>query len=340
MLTNLHNNFHAGYYYLIKELAKHEKVACYGNFDTRRKLFPLDINNSFFARANLKFGKGWHKLSKKLSRKKRVGDIKRLSEDFDVAIVLLNSFFAQVGYSQNVDFIKCRKVNIIADIHLGYGDYLRCIQKVKFDLILFVYKWWMNKLRGKVQSEVGLLPHSVNTEIFKDYGLPRKYDVVSAGTRFSEAYPLREKIYNAFSTDSSVKFSMPIHPQLTMKRPRFASDFNSHMIRENYARFLSQSKIFAFGSSIHNYALAKYVEGMASGTLVLAPKPKDFEHLGFKPYRHFVPITSGDFNSLAHHYLKFPYARRTITEKARKLVEDYHSTKIRCQQLREFLHGL
>lgn len=339
LLTSMQNSFHAGYYYLIRELAKHEQVTCYTNFDTRRKLFPVNFTNPNFAGLNVKFGKGWHKLSKRFSRSRRIRDIKRLSENFDVAVVIENSFFAQVGYDKDAGFIQCPSVDLIADVHLGYGDNLNCLRKSGFDLVLFVYKWWMDRLKGKVASEVGWLPHSVNTDVFRDYGLPKKYDVVSAGM-CSEAYPLRSKMQTTFSNDPAIRFCMPVHPQFTMNRPRFCSDYSGEMIRENYARFLNESKTFAFCSSIHNYPLAKYVEGMACGTLVLAPLPKDADALGFASEVNFVSVDESDFYAKAKWFLSHPEERAVITRQAREMVERLHSTKVRVEELRRFLREL
>jgi len=73
---------------------------------------------------------------------------------------------------------------------------------------------------------------------------------------------------------------------------------------ENYTKFLSQSKIFIFGSSIYNYPLEKYTEGMACNTLVMAPMPLDGKDLHFVPDKNFVEVNQSNFVEKIRYYLK------------------------------------
>lgn len=338
LISNYHQGFHAGYFYLVHELARYEKVLAYSNFATRRRLLPIDFEMQLLKRFNYKLGKGWHVISKKVGAQKRIRDITSLSKDCDVAVVALNSFFGQLNF-RDASFIKCPKVLLIADLHFAPHRNMRCIEKSNFDLVLFVYKWWMEwwQKHHPTQS-VGWLPHSVETRIFKEYNQPKTYDVVCSGES-SDAYPLRALLTETY-LQSNLRFSRHSHPRMELNRDTLGSNITNKCVRENYARFLNASLLFAFCSSIYNYPLAKYFEGMAAETLCLAPTPRDAADLHFKSGENFVEISETDFLQKTRYYLSNDLERLQIIKNARSLVEREHSTIIRTQQFRKFLHEL
>jgi len=341
LLSNHLQNYHSGYYYLIQEVAKTEKIGCYSDFATWRKLLPIDFKLDLLRKANLKLGAKWNRLSRKCNAKKRVRKIKQAIQEFDpdVVLVMINDFFSQLNFG-DCSFITCPKVYLIADMHLAHRQHIKCIKRSHFDLVLFVYKWWKNKVGNQVRTKTGWLPHSVNTNVFREHHLPKLYDVVSAGHSFPDHYPLRYLIQNTLPNVSGLKFSMPTHPRLKMNQPKFQRDKSSFLIRERYAKFLNQSEMFVFGSGASNYPVAKYFEGMGSETLVLAPFPKDGKELGFVPNENFVEINGDNFVDKIKWYLKHDEERQRIIDCARETVLRDHSAEKRAKQLTDFLHEL
>jgi len=330
--------FHAGYYYLLEELTRREDVRFFGDFDARRKLLPLASKVELFNRGNWFLGKCLHRTSKKLGVKKRINGLKTAIKEFDpdVVLVRLNSFFGQLDF-RDCSFIPCPKVYLIADMHLWHKKQLDCVKQSEFDLVLFVYRFWMDKIKEKLGARVGWLPHSVPPKVFKDYG-PRTFDVVSSGHRFASDYPLRHLIHQYLQYNGGeISFSMPGHPQMTMDRK---GPDNGCLIRGNYAKFLASGKLFVFGSSNRNYPIAKYVEGMASGSLVLAPKPEDADELGFVDGENFVEINRSNFVEKIKYYLWHEVEMQRIVNNAKKLVLERHTTEKRVEQLIDFFHEL
>jgi len=339
-MSNFGENFHAGYYYLLKELAKKDEVLSYSNFATRRKLLPFSSEVGLMNNLNWKAGRLWYKLSKRYFARKRVAEIKEVvaTYDPDVVLVMHNGFFDQIGY-RDCSFISSPKVYLIADMHLFEGKHVQYINKSNFDLVLFVYKWWKDRVEHKVSAKVGWLPHSVNTKVFRDYE-EKCFDVVSCGHSLARYYPLRHKINEVLRQIKDVSFSNPQHPQLLMNRPVFNPDLSKYLIRENYAKFVSQGKIFIFDGGAVNYPVAKYVESMACGSLALAPKPKDADELGFVAGENFVEINNVNFVERIRYYLKHEKERQVIVDNARELVVERHSTEKRTDELMTFLHDL
>lgn len=339
LLSNHLQSFHTGHYYLIHELAKTEKIACYSDFARRTNLLPIEFDSDLLDNINFRLGSRLFRLSLKFNARKRVKEIKQAVQEFDpdVVLVVSNDFFYQLNF-KDCNFITCPKVYRIDDVHLSHHQQVQWIKKSRFDLVLFTYKWWETKVGKKVGTKTGWFPHSVNTNVFRDYNTPKLYDVVSAGRSSPGIYPLRCLIQETLPNVSGLKFSMPTHPQFKMTRQKLEAP--KLLIREDYAKFLNQSKMLAFGSSIYNYPVAKYVEGMGAETMVLAQFPKDGKELGFVPNQNFVEINGDNFVDKIKWYLKHDEERQRVIDCARETVLKYHSTKIRAKQLRDFLHDL
>jgi hypothetical protein len=110
LLSNHLQNFHSGYYYLIHEVAKTEKIGCYNDFSTWRKFLPIEFDVELLRKANLKVGSRWNRLSRKFNAKKRVRNIKETIKEFDpdIVLVMINDFFHQLNFN-DCSFITCPK---------------------------------------------------------------------------------------------------------------------------------------------------------------------------------------------------------------------------------------
>lgn len=316
----LETQYRADYYYLFTRLAQKVELTCVPHMDSQRKLIPIDSHRDLLWRGNWWLGKKWHKFRARLGARhelKRISD--KIQED-SPDVTLVHGTFSAFG--RDCSFIKGRKALLVADFHKP--GLLTLVKRSGFDVVIFLYKWWMDRLRDQLDCPVAWLPHSVETDVFKDYGV-KTYDVGSSGTLYERVYPFRTLIKSSLSKAQGINFFMPMHA-------RFKG-----LIREDYARFISQCKIFIFGSSIYNYPIMKYTEGMASGSLVMAPTPKDAEELHFIPSYNFVEAGPRDFLEKIQHYLRQDEERQSIIEEARHTVETYHSTKIRVEQLLDIL---
>ena len=246
-------------------------------------------------------------------------------------IILIDHYWKVCRKWKNLDKINIPKALIISDPHHEPFKKADFIRKNKIDLSLFVYKFSINQFKNKIDSKMEWLPWSVNTSIFKDYGFERKYDVTFLGT-VGTGYPLRKKILEKLPKRKDIKF-------YTKKPPReWNLNPTQDLFKENYAKILAQSKIFIFGTSIHNYPVAKFFEAMASNTLVMAPMPLDGEDLNFKSGYNFVEINEKNFMDKIYYYLKHEDERKIITKNGVKTIEKFHTVKIRAKQLVDYLN--
>jgi spore maturation protein CgeB len=268
--------------------------------------------------------------------------IRRVNPD----VILLDSFFPPNPEWLELNRIKTPKAMVLSDPHHFLTRKLEYAEKNLIDLVFFDCKFAMMHPKTIEWRErnpsisVRWLPHSVDTDVFRDYKIPRRLDVISSGSRNSTVYPLRQKIYHELSKKQDIKFSMPPHARYFINSSKTIS---KTMIRENYARFLSSAKIFIFGSSIYNYPVMKYTEGMACNTLVMAPEPRDAHDLHFIPGFNFVEINETDFLEKIEYYLRAEGERLKIAKNGFNTARKYHSVEKRgfelVNSLREIMNN-
>lgn len=232
---------------------------------------------------------------------------------------------------KNLEKTVIPKVVILGDPHHRPLDKIEYINQNKIDLALTTEKRPILQMKDKINCTIEWLPISVNTNVFKPYDLPRRYDVTLLGAMNPKYYPLRVKITKILSKRSDIAFFSNEHGR------EWESYHKKTLIRKNYARVIAQSKILVFCGGIYNYAIAKFHEGMACNTLVMAPMPFDGEDLHFKPGYNFVTIDDENFMEKIRYYLEHEDERKEIAKRGYETVKKYHTTEIRAKQLVDYL---
>lgn len=340
---SLESDMRASWYYLVKQLAKMENVLFYG-VECTRELIPVShfSNLPLFPRINLKLGKLWFR-SKNYFRSTRViEDVVKTVQKESPDVILIDHLFATGTQWKSFSQVKIPKAFILADIHEGRGARaMKYVEENNIDLFLVIIKQWMNTpgvkkwiKRKKVNAR--WLPWSVNRKIFRDYGLSRNFDVVSTGVPWQKAYPFRALIGKTLSRIPDIRFSMPKHPKFELAKGKPLSQL---LVRQKYAKFLSQSKILIFSDILH-YPTQKYTEGMACNTLVMAPMPMDGADLHFVPDENFVEVNLNNFLEKIRYYLKHDDERRQIALHGVETARKYHSVEIRARQLLEYFKSI
>lgn len=171
------------------------------------------------------------------------------------------------------------------------------------------------------------LPHHVNTNIFKDYGLKKNTNWLLMGAVHKDIYPLRTMMLHTMKNMKG--FVYHPHPGY-----RHFQQKDKAFIGARYAKEINKAKMFLTCDSKYKYPLAKYFEVLASKSLLLAPASKELRELGFIPGVHYVAVNKNNYKAKAIYYLKHEKERKKITEQGYRMVHARHSTKKRA---REFL---
>ena len=341
---NLKTRYDASQYYLIKQLAEMGNVILYGLERLPQRLVPISYFSSLplFPKIDHKIGTLRLGLRRKLRSAHVIEDIAKVAQEESSEVILMENVFPLATQWKTLNQVKIPKALIVTDFHRDPKKLLKYIEESHIDLVLFGYKQWLNIPRVKKwirrkKVSAKWLPHCANTKVFRDYGLPRRFDVVSSGRCSQKVYPLRVAIRDTLSSTSDIRFSMPKHAAYELAKGKSPSEV---LVFENYAKFLSQAKIFIFGSSIYNYALMKYTEGMACNTLVMAPMPMDGKDLHFVPGENFVEVNRSNFVEKIRYYLKHDNERCQIALRGMQTVEKYHTVQKRANQLITYLKSI
>lgn len=219
------------------------------------------------------------------------------------------------------------------DLHYQINERNQAIEEVNAKYVFSIgrdkfYEWYPG-----YRDRLCWLPHHVNTEVFKDYGLPKEIDFLMMGAVHARVYPLRYKILETMKHNPGFLYHQ--HPGY-----RIFSPDDEALVGKKYAREINRAKIFLTCGSQWKYPLAKYYEVLACNTLLLAPVCEELGDIGFIPGVHYVPIDEFDFMEKAEYYLQQEKERREISRQGFEMVHARHSTARRAQELVNIIAGI
>lgn len=211
------------------------------------------------------------------------------------------------------------------DLHYNIDTRKVSLNREKIKYIFSYYRDKFYEWYPEFSQGLYWLPHHVNTEIFRDYGLEKDLDCLMIGAVHEGVYPLRYKILNHMQTLPG--FVYHGHPGYRDIRE---DEKEEVFAGEKYAREINRAKIFLTDNSIYSYPLAKYFEVLACKTLLLAPSSNELTDLGFIPGVHFVDINEDNFTEKAEYYLTHEEERNRIARQGFEMVHSRHSTAQRA----------
>lgn len=212
------------------------------------------------------------------------------------------------------------------DLHYQINKRKRAIREENIKHIFTVYRDSFHVWYKEFSDRMYWLPHHINTEIFKDYGLKKEYNYLLMGAMSRRTYPLRNMIVDRMKDNPG--FVHHKHPGYRNIKDHEKNVF----VREAYAKEINKAKIFLTGNSKYNYPLGKNFEVPACNTLLLAPPSNELKDLGFIPEVHYIPINKENFEEKAKYYLQHKCERERIARQGMEMVHERHSTSKRADQ--------
>jgi hypothetical protein len=116
--------------------------------------------------------------------------------------------------------------------------------------------------------------HFINTNIYKDYKLPKIYDILLYGSIEKKIYPFRNRLYYLLKNNTS-RFNVKIIEYtnyLLIKGDKYTKG-------KDLAKLINQSYICIATKSIHNLFVKKYLEIPACNSVICGDIPSDYENL-------------------------------------------------------------
>ena len=243
-------------------------------------------------------------------------------------ILLVNDLGNQMSpLIKGLSSVKIPVGLMVNDVHRFTETRRHFIRKNKIKHIFSIVRDTFYESYPEYKEKMIWLPHFINQDIYKDYGLKKDHDLLMMGA-VNDVYPTRKKILHFYQNQPH--FTYHQHPGY---EPTDLTNKNGIYIDKDYAMELNRAKIFFTCPSIYHYPVKKYFEALACKTLLLAPTFKELEDLGFIPGTHFVDIDEQNFMEKAKYYLDHVEERNKISEQGYKFVHQLHSLPIRAQQL-------
>jgi hypothetical protein len=219
------------------------------------------------------------------------------------------------GYGGLAD-VNCTKAIILGD-YWNVAEHYRneYADIVKDNNIDYVLTYFPQAIEVWAHSGIAerfvYLPPSFDPAIFNDWQSVKQYDVgfLAAGTvRYSAFYPERFNIHNRLKSLDRIDYLWSPHPGWRMRR-------SGHpLVGRNFSRAINSCRMFITTGGIHKTAHAKYVEILASKTLLLAEKPVGWERIGLQDGVNYVEITEENAIEKIDYYLARPDLSAEIAE--------------------------
>ena len=146
------------------------------------------------------------------------------------------------------------------------------------------------------------VPASIDPEIFNDWGIPKTYDVgfLAAGTMdYMSNYPERHRIHKKLLKRRDFSY-------LWAKHPGWNRGNDLPLVGRNFSKAINSCRIVITTGGKYRNAHAKYVEILASRSLLLADEPVGAEILHLVDGYNYVRIDENDVEDKIEYYLKHP----------------------------------
>jgi len=188
------------------------------------------------------------------------------------------------------------------------------------------------------------ISHCAEATIYKDYGLPRKWDIMFCGAVTRKAYPFRYRLLQLAKVRLRKKMNVLIlpHPAPGIRRRVHWTKIQGPIL-DKWAKIVNQSKICLTCSSRWKYRLSKYAEIPMCRSLLAGDFPDEDPDFWPQFMLELNPQDSDDeLEEKILYYVNNDEERERLATRGMQLVQDYTQEKyaerfVSCVQ--DFLRG-
>ena len=160
---------------------------------------------------------------------------------------------------KDIDIPKCIRYNEMWDVKWT----LREIKESGCQLVICHHLNDCRRYTIVISLKFVYVGHCFEPSIFRDYKLPKEYDLMMGGYVNRYHYPLRARLVNILK-GMSRKYKVYIHPH-----PGYnLSDAHTNKYLIDFAKHINKARIAVTCSSKYRYRLGKYVEIPACNTVL------------------------------------------------------------------------
>ena len=196
-------------------------------------------------------------------------------------------------------------------------------------LTKYQLKPFNNDINHQVNNAIWL-PHSVNTSIFKDYGLRKDYDLLQTGAIF-KTYELRNYVRDYFIENPYKRYRY-------IPRPG-ELDKTKWPVGADYAKEINKSWLSLCCGAKVNYPVIKFFEIPACRSILYTEYFNELGDLGFVENETFIQVDRNNITEQIKDIIyNSDYVDRILSNGI-ELIQQKHTTKTRAIELIDRLMG-
>lgn len=221
------------------------------------------------------------------------------------------------------------KMALFEDQHGSNPKYSKELQRLGFNTFFTRYKNIYKHHPHLKESTVHWLPHSIDDNMFYDYGLKKEIESLMIGRIHERVYPIRFQIQKELGNKKYFK---------RVRRPgeTFSGKNTKWPVGADYAKLINSSKItFTCLSSFH-YPVLKFFEIPGSNSCLCSDFNRELKELGFIPDINMIRIKSPK-NIIENVEFWLKNGVDEITKNGYDLVHNKHTAKIRAKEFIEYI---
>jgi len=204
-----------------------------------------------------------------------------------------------------------------------------------FRLFLPIYIAAMQKFHSAIYADPRMIirwfPYWVDTEVYRDYGLPKDIKALMTGVIHHVVYGLRDRINTAMAETAGY---------LRIPRPaEIPGSPNVWPLGADYGQLLSRAQMAFASTSIYNYPVTKLYEICACRTALACDWIPEMGDLGWVPEVNMVPLSEEDraLGDTIKHWLDQPERLQEIADAGHRLITERYTAPKRADDLLDIL---
>ena len=240
--------------------------------------------------------------------------------------------------------VKVPKILWMNDFwHCTHAEWRKIIQENGFSAVFSTYylpftskKTFDNFFDSDIQKQIPFypLPRAIDQTLFKDYRLPKEFDVTLLGALDEDFYPLRTYFHRTLQKQEGIRYFNKNHPGYAYYNQKSNPD---DLIGENYAQAINRSLIFLSCTGRYKIPFIKLYEVLASRTLLMCDRPMGAEKIGLVDGETYIQVDRVNFLEKIRYYLRRPDKIKRIADNGYHLFLKRHTTKIRATEFKELV---
>jgi hypothetical protein len=265
--------------------------------------------------------------------------IRHVFPDAEPDIILLGRYDEHTPAYRGLAKVAPLKGLVLSDYWIirdeRFDELVDLITRNRIDFIL---SYFPQPLEIWSQTPIGdrfiYFPVSFDPEIFKDWKMPRTYDVgfLAYGTSsFSAFYPERFRIHQKLLENHKIRYLWARHPGFEIFQGVHS------LVGAQFSKAMNSCRIFITTGSQHRNPHAKYVEAIASKTMLLADEPEGIEELRLKDGVNYVKMTEDTLFDLLDYYLPKRELCEQIAEQGYRTALQYHTCYARARDFERIM---